>query len=169
MDSRLWTVDLSAAMATFGIGPGQEVLVHYGTAKREAGLVDYSDMIAMAGQLLREQPAVLATLVSRVDCLVVDEFQDTNPLQFALLWQLAAAGVPTIVVGDLKQAIMGFQGADPRLFDALQVQSAAACEPLTRNWRSQPQLMAFVNAIGPGLFGAEYVPLTPQRTACCSV
>jgi ATP-dependent exoDNAse (exonuclease V) beta subunit len=145
------------------LAAGQEVLVHYGTAKREAGLVDYSDMIAMAGQLLREQPAVLATLVSRVDCLVVDEFQDTNPLQFALLWQLAAAGVPTIVVGDLKQAIMGFQGADPRLFDALQVQSAAACEPLTRNWRSQPRLMAFVNAIGPGLFGAEYVPLTPQR------
>ena len=106
---------------------------------------------------------MLATLVSRVDCLVVDEFQDTNPLQFALLWQLAAAGVPTIVVGDLKQAIMGFQGADPRLFDALQVQSAAACEPLTRNWRSQPRLMAFVNAIGPGLFGADYVPLTPQR------
>lgn len=145
------------------LAAGQEVLVHYGAAKREAGLVDYSDMIAMAGQLLRERPEVLATLVSRVDCLVVDEFQDTNPLQFALLWQLAAAGVPTIVVGDLKQAIMGFQGADPRLFDALQVQSAAACEPLTRNWRSQPRLMTFVNAIGPGLFGADYVALTPQR------
>ena len=95
------------------------MLVHYAAAKREAGLVDYSDMIAMAGQLLRERSDVLDTLVKRVDCLVVDEFQDTNPLQFALLWQLKEAGVPTLVVGDLKQAIMGFQGADPRLFEAL--------------------------------------------------
>ena len=68
--------------------------------------MDYSDMIAMAGQLLRSRPDVLQALVQRVDCLVVDEFQDTNPLQFALLWQLKEAGVPTIVVGDLKQAIM---------------------------------------------------------------
>jgi ATP-dependent exoDNAse (exonuclease V) beta subunit len=109
------------------LAAGQEVLVQYGTAKRDAGLVDYSDMIAMAGQLLRDRPDVLATLVSRVDCLVVDEFQDTNPLQFALLWQLTAAGVPTVVVGDLKQAIMGFQGADPRMFEALLAQHAAVC------------------------------------------
>ena len=101
------------------LSAGQEVLVHYAEAKQEAGLVDYSDMIAIAGQLFRSRPDVLQTLVQRVDCLVVDEFQDTNPLQFALLWQLKEAGVPTIVVGDLKQAIMGFQGADPRLFEAL--------------------------------------------------
>lgn len=142
---------------------GQEVLVQYETAKREAGLVDYSDMIALAGQLLRRRPEVLETLKRRVDCLVVDEFQDTNPLQFELLWQLAVAGVPTVVVGDLKQAIMGFQGADPRLFEALMAQNTAACRPLTNNWRSQPGLMTFVNALGPPLFGAEYIALTPQR------
>lgn len=141
---------------------GQEVLAHYGAAKREAGLVDYGDMIAMAGQLLRDRPDVLATLAGRVDCLVVDEFQDTNPLQFALLWQLTEAGVPTLVVGDLKQAIMGFQGADPRLFEALQRQQPEAAQPLTRNWRSQPGLMELVNALGPGLFGADYVTLEPQ-------
>ena len=101
------------------LAAGQEVLVHYAQAKREAGLVDYSDMIAMAGEVLSKRPGVLDTLVERIDCLVVDEFQDTNPLQFSLLWQLKEAGVPTVIVGDLKQAIMGFQGADPRLFDAL--------------------------------------------------
>ena len=145
------------------LAAGQEVLVQYETAKREAGLVDYSDMIALAAALLRRRPEVLATLVSRVDCLVVDEFQDTNPLQFELLWQLAVAGVPTVVVGDLKQAIMGFQGADPRLFEALAKQNAQACQPLVKNWRSQPQLMAFVNALGPQLFGKEYIALAPQR------
>lgn len=145
------------------LGAGQEVLVHYERSKREAGLVDYSDMIALAGRLLRERPDVLATLKSRVDCLVVDEFQDTNPLQFALVWQLAAAGVPTVLVGDLKQAIMGFQGADPRLFEALARQNADVCRPLVKNWRSQPQIMALVNALGPGLFGDEYIALAPQR------
>lgn len=144
------------------IAAGQDVLAHYAEAKREAGLVDYGDMIAMAADMLCSRPDVLSTLVSRIDCLVVDEFQDTNPLQFALLWQLKEAGVPTVTVGDLKQAIMGFQGADPRLFDALIQQNQGVANPLTSNWRSQPDLMHFINAVGPGLFGEAYVALTPQ-------
>ncbi len=144
------------------LAAGQDVLVHYADAKREAGLVDYSDMIAMAGEILRERVDVLNTLVGRIDCLVVDEFQDTNPLQFALLWQLKEAGVPTVIVGDLKQAIMGFQGADPRLFAALEQQNQRVSEPLTQNWRSQPRLMEFINKLGPGLFSESYVSLEPQ-------
>ena len=147
------------------LGAGQEVLVFYEQAKREAGLVDYSDMIALAGRLLREHPEVLATLKSRVDCLVVDEFQDTNPLQFALVWAVTAAGVPTLVVGDLKQAIMGFQSADPRLFEALAGQHPDQCKPLVKNWRSQPRIMEFVNALGVKLFGDGYIALAPQREA----
>ena len=144
------------------IEAGQDVLVRYAQAKREAGLVDYGDMIAMTAELLRTKSTVLATLVSRIDCLVVDEFQDTNPLQFDLLWQLKNAGVPTVTVGDLKQAIMGFQGADPRLFNALIEQNQDIASPLTRNWRSQPDLMQFINAVGPILFEEAYVPLAPQ-------
>lgn len=142
---------------------GQDVVEHYGRAKRESGLVDYTDMIAAAGQLLTDRPDVLDALASRIDCLVVDEFQDTNPLQFALLWKIQEAGIPTLVVGDLKQAIMGFQGADPRLFEALGRNHKKVSSPLTRNWRSQPALMDFVNAIGPGLFGDGYVALEGQR------
>ena len=144
------------------LAAGQDVLVHYAQAKREAGLVDYSDMIAMAGDLLRDHPHVCETLAGRIDCLVVDEFQDTNPLQFNLLWQLREAGVPALVVGDLKQAIMGFQGADPRLLEALVDQHPKLAEPLERNWRSQPRLMDFINAVGPGLFPGAYVHLDPQ-------
>ena len=141
---------------------GQDVLVEYEEAKRKAGLLDYGDMIAQAGELLRRRPDVLQTLVSRIDCLVIDEFQDTNPMQFALLWQLREAGVPTLAVGDLKQAIMGFQGADPRLFEAILEKHADVATPLDKNWRSQPALMAFINAIGPGLFGESYVALEPR-------
>ena len=141
---------------------GQDILRHYEEAKRGSGLVDYTDMIAMAAQLLRKRKDVRQALAARIDCLVVDEFQDTNPLQFTLLWTLKRAGVPTLVVGDLKQAIMGFQGADPRLFKALTDKHPAASSPLTRNWRSQPELMRFINAMGPVLFGDEYSELAPQ-------
>lgn len=147
------------------LAAGQEVLIHYSDAKREAGLVDYADMIAMAHDLLANNKDVLNTLTDRIDCLVVDEFQDTNPLQFSLLWQLKEAGVPTLIVGDLKQAIMGFQGADARLFEALEEQFPESNQPLTQNWRSQPKLMEFVNAVGPVLFDKAYTPLTPKANA----
>ena len=154
--------DAKAHLAAL-LAAGQEALGHYQDAKRNAGLVDYTDMIATAERLLRERPDILASLVERIDCLVVDEFQDTNPLQFALLWQLRDAGVPTLVVGDLKQAIMGFQGADPRLFEALQRNHPKESNPLTRNWRAQPRLMRIANAFGRVLFKGSYVSLAPQR------
>ena len=142
-------------------------LQHYDDAKRQAGLVDYDDMISMAGRLLRARPSVLDTLAGRIDCMVVDEFQDTNPLQFELLWRLRAAGVPTLIVGDLKQAIMGFQGADPRLFEALIDNNPEQASPLTQNWRSQPRLMHAINAFGRALFPCkpEYAALQPQAPA----
>ena len=133
----------------------------YQKLKAAAGLVDYMDMNARAEYLLRTQEDVRKTLAARIDCLVVDEFQDTNPLQFALLWALKEAGIPkTLVVGDLKQAIMGFQGADPRLFQALATQHQA--KSLPSNWRSQRDLMAIINAFGSVLFGKEYDKLSPE-------
>ncbi len=149
------------------LGAADGALQHYDDAKRQAGLVDYDDMISMAGRLLRTQPAVLATLAGRIDCMVVDEFQDTNPLQFELLWRLRDAGVPTLIVGDLKQAIMGFQGADPRLFEALIDNDPEEASPLTQNWRSQPRLMHAINAFGRALFPSKpkYAPLQPQAPA----
>jgi ATP-dependent helicase/nuclease subunit A len=147
------------------IGAGEEILLRYGTAKRESGLVDYTDMVATAHQLLNLDAAVLNIFKNRIDCLVIDEFQDTNPLQFALLWKLREAGVPTLVVGDLKQAIMGFQLADPRLLEQLTIQNHELSDPLTSNWRSQPRIMDFVNEVGVGLFGDNYVQLTPKGKA----
>lgn len=147
------------------INAAQDVLVRYAASKREAGLVDYTDMVALANELLAKRADVLESLLGRVDCLVVDEFQDTNPLQFALVWHLKQAGVPTMVVGDLKQAIMGFQGADPRLFRALQDQNLENLAPLKSNWRSQPEIMKFVNAVGAELFPGAYTALEPQVSA----
>ena len=136
-------------------------LERYGKAKQESGLVDYVDMLSEAFSLLGHDD-VLADFRSRVDCLVIDEFQDTNPIQFGLLWALQRAGIPTVVVGDLKQAIMGFQGADPRLMQALADRNKENVENLDSNWRTQPALMPFINAVGSALFNAKYTELTPR-------
>ena len=138
-----------------------ESLERYREAKQKSGLVDYVDMLSEAYSLLGRDE-VLADFRSRVDCLVIDEFQDTNPIQFALLWALQQAGVPTVVVGDLKQAIMGFQGADPRLMQALAENNKKCVENLDANWRTQPALMPFINAVGAGLFSTQYTELTPR-------
>ena len=157
-------------------GPRQDALDHaralldtaqsslgtYAEHKAQRGLLDFTDMLALTQQMLLDHPAVLKVLSQRFQCLVIDEFQDTNPLQFALLWAFRKAGVPTLVVGDLKQAIMGFQNADARLLAELQSRNIDFCHPLTGNWRTHSQLMPWVNDIGEGLFGQEYTHLEPK-------
>lgn len=142
----------------------QEVLAAYEQAKRNAGLIDYADMIAETEALLRSRPEILQAVLGEIDCVVIDEFQDTNPVQFALLWRLARGAKRALIVGDTKQSIMGFQGADPRLSEALQTAHPDAVSPLDCNWRSEARIMEMVNALGPTLFD-NYDPLTPQREA----
>jgi ATP-dependent exoDNAse (exonuclease V) beta subunit len=144
------------------LGASQDCLGAYAEEKRNEHLVDFSDMLADSHEILSTRPDVLEILKNRVDCLVIDEFQDTNPLQFSLLWKIRDAGVPALIVGDVKQSIMGFQNADPRLFEQLEKQNPEALEPLTGNWRASAPLMEWVNAVGEGLFGGAYTRLTPK-------
>jgi ATP-dependent helicase/nuclease subunit A len=145
------------------IACAQEVMEAYEARKKALGLIDFADMIAGAERLLRTNPSVRQAILDEIDCVIIDEFQDTNPVQFALLWQLGARAPRTLLVGDVKQSIMGFQGADPRLSQALATANPDAKQPLDRNWRSTPAVMQFVNALGTGLFGADYNPLSPTR------
>ena len=139
-----------------------EALHHYSAHKTGRGLVDFTDMLSQAHRLLCGNPKVMSSFRERVSCLVIDEFQDTNPLQFAMLWALTRQGVPTIVVGDLKQAIMGFQGADARLMGQLIERNPADIKPLGSNYRSSKELMEWINSISSGLFGRGYADLTPE-------
>ena len=140
-----------------------DALSDYARLKREKGIIDYTDMIDGA-RLLLEQTHVLKHLTDRFDCIIIDEFQDTNPLQFSLLWKLHHVGVPAFIVGDPKQSIMGFQSADPRLMGSLLFQYPDQCMPLNGNWRSQPKLMDVLNEFGCQLFGKGYTSLEPRAT-----
>jgi ATP-dependent exoDNAse (exonuclease V) beta subunit len=155
--------DAQAHLSALVIG-AQQVLTAYQAAKRRAGVIDYADMIVEAEGLLRTRPEILQAVLGEIDCVVIDEFQDTNPVQFALLWRLARGAKQALIVGDTKQSIMGFQGADPRLSEALQAAHQGSVTPLDRNWRSETRIMEMVNALGPTLFDS-YDSLTPQRAA----
>ncbi|TVP73240.1 MAG: double-strand break repair helicase AddA [Rhodobacteraceae bacterium] len=107
----------------------------YAQAKAARGWLDFDDLIARAGQLLTDPSVaqwVLFKLDGGVDHILVDEAQDTSPGQWQVIEQLAqefTAGIGArdasrtlFVVGDKKQSIYSFQGADLRVFDAMQAQ-----------------------------------------------
>ncbi|MEO7118690.1 MAG: ATP-dependent helicase, partial [Candidatus Limnocylindrales bacterium] len=77
----------------------------------ERGLIDFGDQLALAHRLLRESPAVRFELQRRFRYVIVDEFQDTNPLQLELLSLLAGPARNVTVVGDDDQSIYTFRGA----------------------------------------------------------
>ena len=138
-----------------------EVLVEYQELKANSSLVDFGDMVNTAEHLLKQNDW-LEEIKQQYDCIIIDEFQDTNPLQFSLLWKVQQAGIPALVVGDIKQSIMGFQGADVRLFSSLLAENKTETEELLYNWRSSSAVMTFVNALGHELYGDTYKVLTPM-------
>ena len=152
-------------MARKLIDGSRQIIADYATMKRRLGVMDFSDMISGAENLLRGDGRVLNSVLGEIDCVVIDEFQDTNPVQFALLWMLARNSPRAILVGDKKQSIMGFQGADVRLMEALTSQFENSVSHLPCNWRSGRGLVNFFNAVSSALFGQDYrssKPVNPE-------
>ena len=137
--------------------------------KTERGLIDFLDMEQLTLHAL-DHPSVRARLGDELELLLVDEFQDTNPMQLALFVKLAALADRVIFVGDVKQAIYAFRGCDPDLvLRTLQglASGNATTDTLPDSWRSRPALVHYVNAVFAAAFDGEIpreqVVLTPQR------
>ncbi|MEM1215605.1 MAG: UvrD-helicase domain-containing protein [Bacteroidota bacterium] len=137
--------------------------------KKRRGLIDYTDMEVLVNQLL-DQPPVRAVLADELDLLMVDEFQDTNPIQLAIFMKLVQLAQHAVWVGDPKQSIYGFRGAEPRLMQAIidATGGIQADNVQKHSWRSREDLVYAANAIFtkafPGL-PPEQVALEPQRMA----
>ena len=133
--------------------------------KRSAALLDFDDLIFAARDLLRDHDPVRRALAGRYRHFLVDEFQDTDPLQTEIFWQLCGEAPPggdagdwtsfelrpgaLFLVGDPKQAIYRFRGADiaayVRARDAFRAQVPDGVLPISTNFRSCPEIMRFVN------------------------
>jgi ATP-dependent helicase/nuclease subunit A len=138
----------------------------YQVRKRRAGVVDFYDLLTMARDLLRDRPAVRAAVRQRFRFVLIDELQDTDPVQMELVELLCGEGLTRgglFAVGDAKQSIYRFRGADVGLFQALrQTVPADGRQELTVNYRSQPRVLHFVNALFREHL-PDYEPLTAHR------
>ena len=130
--------------------------------KRQYGLIDFADQETLVLDLLENNPEFRASITGRIKFMVVDEFQDTSPLQLQLFTKFAELVDKVVWVGDSKQAIYEFRGTDPELMKAV----AAHVESKTQlhdSWRSKESVIDLSNAISLAMFpelGEDEVQLT---------
>lgn len=142
-------------------------LQEYEQYKKSRGLIDYTDMEVLVKRLL-EKERVRQVLAAELDLLLVDEFQDTSPLQLEIFLRLSAIARHSIWVGDPKQSIYGFRGAAPELMQAI-IQATGGIKKENiqlYSWRSRPDIVYLTNAIFAKAFSdlpVEQVALIPKR------
>jgi ATP-dependent exoDNAse (exonuclease V) beta subunit len=131
-----------------------DAAAEYARLKAAHGALDFADLEARALRLLESDPDARDEARERFDAVLVDEFQDTNPVQERLLDLVARPG-RRFAVGDPKQAIYGFRGASVEGF--ARARAAAGEEGtvlLVENFRSRPEILRFSNAVLAPAFAA---------------
>ncbi len=135
----------------------------YAELKRARAALDFDDLELCARELLERREGVRRAWAERLEMVMVDEFQDTNPRQLALLRLLACEHLCT--VGDEWQSIYRFRHAEVELFRERrrELQGRGEVVSMVHNFRARPPLVAAVNAVFAARFGAEYTPLQAAR------
>lgn len=159
----------------------KEYLKNVDELKRRSGGIDFSDMIFAAYRLFRDhKDLVRAHFLNRYLYILVDEFQDTDPIQCKIIWtilgNLKEKSDRLFVVGDPKQSIYLFRDADVTLFKEMQeiIQEGLKGKivPLNINFRSAPHIVYFVNYLfskilssssKPWEFGYEPLDVSHER------
>ena len=159
---------------------GDALLQHYQRLKQEQRLLDFTDLEWQSYLLLTHSDNatwVQYKLDNRIDHLLIDEFQDTNPTQWQLILPLLHEFESSqderrrsvFLVGDAKQSIYRFRRAEPRLFTTasrwLTEQLQAETIPLNKSWRSAPAVTDFVNTLfGEGRLHAQLSDFKTHET-----
>ncbi len=150
----------------------------YAGYKRTRGVIDYVDQEVLALEAL-EHPAIREEMKHRLDIVMVDEFQDTSPLQLAIFLKLFELAPRSIWVGDPKQAIYSFRGTDPALMSAAieqleegndngnaelvertlaELTRRAEVSVLKHSWRSRPPLVKLTSELFARAFEPQGIP-----------
>ncbi len=140
------------------------VYERYEEAKRQKRMVDFDDLLAVCHRHLVNDERFALAQRWRFQHLFVDEFQDVNPRQQALLDAWLGDRLDLCVVGDPNQAIYAWNGAEPRLLESFADRyPSAEVVRLTENYRSTPQILTVANTVlGRAARGAG--ALTPNRS-----
>ncbi len=156
---------LSAELACQGLRLTHAAVIEYEARKRQSAALDFDDLLLRARDLLRDHPQVCQRFAHGIDLLMVDEFQDTDPVQTEIVRALCGAALTEgklFLVGDIKQSIYRFRRADPEVFVKLRKEIPEAGQlSLTTNFRSQPEILRFVNFLFGRRLKDIYEPLQP--------
>ncbi len=128
-----------------------DALESYETFKQKQGLMDFVDQETKVLDMARDNDAFRSSIRDRLKQLMVDEFQDTSPIQLALFLELNNLVGKSTWVGDPKQAIYGFRGTDSQLMDEA-TKLISDTNTLDESWRSREILVQFTNAIFTEVF-----------------
>jgi exodeoxyribonuclease-5 len=158
------------------IEAAKPILERYRNHKRDSAQLDFDDLIFSARDLLRDHEEVRQALGRRFKHVLVDEFQDTDPLQSEIFWRLCGEPMDAnadwhrfrirpgalFLVGDPKQAIYRFRGADISAYtkarDVFRSQDSGGLLSISTNFRSRASILAFVNQRFEGPLTAEGQP-----------
>ncbi len=135
-----------------------DFVLTYAESRRDQGRLTFHDQLVLANRLLNGNAEARDRLPNRFRFILVDEFQDTDPLQIELLRQLAGTESGRLrpgslfIVGDPKQSIYRFRGADPASSSGFsaEVAESGAELPLSENHRSMPGILRWVNTVFSG-------------------
>ena len=137
----------------------RQVYAGYQERCGRAGLVDFAELLLRAHELLRDTPALLAHYRMRFREILVDEFQDTNAIQYAFVRVLAGDTGHVFVVGDDDQSIYGWRGAKvENMQQFLRDHPSARTIRLEQNYRSSANILGAANAViahNPGRIGKQ--------------
>ncbi len=125
-----------------------EVANRFESLKRQRRLADWEDVLLLTTGLLRSEPRMLAHVQQQYRHFTVDEYQDISPLQQALLETWLGDREELCVVGDPRQTIYTFAGADPSFLTGFQSRFPnAQMFELNRNYRSSPEIVQLANRV----------------------
>ncbi len=132
-----------------------EGLRAYGKMLADRGALDFDDLLVKTRDLLRTHPDVRADLVAETDAVLVDEFQDTDPVQYDIIRRLGEEGTHLYCVADDDQSVYRFRGARPQnihryiqQFDC--TEERATRHVLTTNYRSNRSIYAVAETVLDG-------------------
>ena len=120
--------------------------------------IDFTAQILSAHRIILSSPEALRSMQSQYDALLIDEFQDTDPVQFDIAQRIVAEHKNIFVVGDHNQAIYGFRGADARNLKRFRETFPDAHEVLLdKNYRSTPEIVEVSRAVVEKFQDPNYV------------
>ncbi|MBI2402643.1 MAG: UvrD-helicase domain-containing protein [Gemmatimonadetes bacterium] len=137
-------------------GPDEQLFQRYLGALRQRNVADFDDLISLTDELFRRRPVVADAVAGRWDYVLVDEGQDLDPTQYAILKRLAAGHRNLFVVGDDEQSIFSWRGAEPAVLRRFQEEfGIAAPIVLDKNRRCSHQIFETARRLvagNPNLF-----------------